>query len=274
MSIKASDLPYYRRSGFLRGLNEQRQVIYALLLRELLTRFGSSRIGFVTIFTEPAVYLMIMLLIRSAGGMVAPFGVDSMLFVATGIIPFLMFRSTCQKCIACPSANKALLFITEIKLNDAFFARIILEFVIYTAMLWITVTVLFAAGHTTRIESSMGVIYACFALTLFSGGAGLCLAALVGLIPQLQTLVSVFMRIMIMISGAIFSVFVFPPEVREYLTWNPLLHVLEYIRSSFFPVYESDITKGSLSYVWKVTGVLWFFGLILVRRIRSRMLER
>lgn len=256
------------------GLAEQCRVIHAMLMREMLTRFGGSRLGFLTIVIEPAVYVIFMIMIRSARGGLAPFGVDMALFVATGIVPFLMFRFTVMKAIRCASVNKSLLFITEVKLFDAYFTRMLLEYLLHMLVFWLFVAALFGLGITSRIEAPLGVIYGITVLSVFSGGAGLCAAALCAAVPQAEAVIAVLMRILLVTSGVIFSVMIVPVEYRHYLEWNPVLHCMEYIRSAFFPVYESQVTGGSLAYVWEITVIFWTFGLIAIRRMRRRLLER
>jgi ABC-type polysaccharide/polyol phosphate export permease len=57
-----------------------------------------------------------------------------------------------------------------------------------------------------------------------------------------------------------------PRETWVYFTWNPLLHINEFTRSCWFPIYHSPI--ASAGYIAEcLLGVL-LFGLIFERSTR------
>jgi capsular polysaccharide transport system permease protein len=258
-----------------RGLAEQARVVYALMLREMLTRFGTSRLGALRVFIEPMIPVLFMLAMRDVLGGLAPYGVDVALFVATGVLPFYLFRNCVTKIMDCVSANKALLFISEVKVLDAYLARMLLETAIYAVVSLAVLYFLYLIGRGDAVpHDPVGVVSGMLMAALLGSGIGLCCSALDAMIPVTRTIVNLSLRIAFIISGVLFSVTAVPLEYRRYLTWNPVMYILEHTRAAYFAVYDPVLTDGGLSYVLVITGTAWLGGLILIRRMRKWILQR
>jgi len=67
----------------------------------------------------------------------------------------------------------------------------------------------------------------------------------------------------------IFQITMFPATIWPYLTWNPLLHVEELLRTYWFYSYHTPV--GSPSYVAECLFGMVFFGLLLERYARRRL---
>ena len=98
---------------------------------------------------------------------------------------------------------------------------------------------------------------------------GFILASLKPLLPSVQQLSNAILgRPLFLSSGVFFSAENIPAEFREYLLYNPLMHCLELLRSSFF--YEIDSPYGSWQYasIWAVS--LLTLGLLMHQALRKR----
>ena len=58
-----------------------------------------------------------------------------------------------------------------------------------------------------------------------------------------------------------------PPRIREWLLYNPLLHVMEHIRNSFF--FEIESPYGDLAYPIAFAVALWAVGGAIMRINRA-----
>src|SRR5579884_2661625 len=72
----------------------QRRVISALMMRELITRFGRENIGFLWIMVEPLLFAVFVGILWSFMKGPEEHGIGIVAFVASGYIPLVMFRST------------------------------------------------------------------------------------------------------------------------------------------------------------------------------------
>ena len=68
-------------------------VVLALMYRELRTRFGQFHLGYFWALAEPLALVIVLSIIFGVRSVTAPGGVDFPVFLATGIIPWLVIRS-------------------------------------------------------------------------------------------------------------------------------------------------------------------------------------
>ena len=85
------------------------QVVVALILRETKTRFGQSKFGYLWALLEPAAFVLMFVIIRSAISTATPFGESVVLFMVPGLIIMRVFTAVSGGMMAGISANKALL---------------------------------------------------------------------------------------------------------------------------------------------------------------------
>jgi len=64
---------------------------------------------------------------------------------------------------------------------------------------------------------------------------------------------------------------VVPANYREYLWYNPLVHIVGLMRRGFYPTY--DATYVSVTYVFGVALVTLVFGLIFLKRYHREILN-
>ena len=112
------------------GLTVMRAAIRALLLRELQTRFGQYRLGYVWVFLEPLFTIGILLFLFGAVMKRTLPGMEYEIFLINGILPFFMFRSGVTQALSAIQSNKGLFSYRPVKPIDALLARNFLEFLL------------------------------------------------------------------------------------------------------------------------------------------------
>jgi capsular polysaccharide transport system permease protein len=217
----------------------QRDVIYALLLRELSSRFGKTRGGFLWALVEPIAHLLVLVALRGFLRQRLIPGVEYPIFVVYGILPFLLFKGICMQIINGVNAGQGLLSYRQVLLMDVFVAKALSLFVIQAIVFFIVLLGLgmldFQVVPPRPIEFS-GVL----ALTLILAfGLGLLLAAIASLIPDTAPVIKVIFMPLYFISGIIFPITRFPDEWVRWMAWNPVLHLVELSRVTAIDNYES-----------------------------------
>ena len=123
--------------GSLDGWTIQRNVISALVYRELKTRVSQVKFGVLGVFVEPlgviAVFLMIFGLFRGR----AAVGIDIILFLACGVILFTMYVNISIRSLNSMRANEELFFYRPVKPVDTVIARALVEAGLYGSILLI-----------------------------------------------------------------------------------------------------------------------------------------
>ena len=106
----------------------------------------------------------------------------------------------------------------------------------------------------------------------FAYGLGTTFGALLPLFPSLQFLVQmILLRPMFLISGVFFSIEMIPENIRPYALLNPMLQLIEMLRSSYSPVYDSSYIN--YPYVTVTVLLAVFIGLLTQRALRRHALQ-
>ncbi len=96
----------------------QARVIHALMLRETKTRYGKHKLGYLWALFEPVLQVMVFVILFTMGGHETVSGMPLVLFVLTGVTPFILFRNTMQQGLNAIDANRALLTFPQVKTFD------------------------------------------------------------------------------------------------------------------------------------------------------------
>jgi len=104
-------------------------------------------------------------------------------------------------------------------------------------------------------------------LVLFATGVGLINIAIIGAYPSYESIFSAFSRPLYFISGVFFTADFLAPEVYAAIDFNPLIHIIEWFRSGFFPSFQSDLYDPN--YAVSVCVIIFTIGLT-IERLNSR----
>jgi capsular polysaccharide transport system permease protein len=251
----------------------QKSVVFALFLRELKTRFGSYKFGYVWLLLEPMAHVIVLSLMFSYIRDRSLFGIDFPVFIVTGIVPFLMFKNIALRVMDGVEANRALFGYRQIKPMDTFIARTLLD-----AFLGVTVAALILLGMAwigldVPFRDPFALIFLMAVLVLMGLGLGMVLCVFTHYLPEAKTLVRIAFLPLYLLSGIIFPIAAVPHEYLPLLLWNPLLHAIELMRGAFFDSYRV-LPDISLLFVVMTTLILLFLGLAWYRNQRHELLAR
>jgi len=244
----------------------QGKVVWALILRETRTRFGRHRLGYLWAVLEPAGMLLILMAIFSLVGRLAPSGLDFPVFLATGIVPFFMFRTMLNRAAQAIEGNRGLLVYARVKPLDLVIARSLLEAATYLVVFALILSVLGALGYQARPHQPLMVLSAMATLATLGFGLGAAIAAFQVVMPSIQQFVNFINRPLYFISGIFFSIEVVPEPYRSWLLLNPILHAIELIRAGFFATYDGRYADPGYLLEWVAGAVL--LGLVAQRALR------
>ncbi|MFN3471412.1 MAG: ABC transporter permease [Aquificaceae bacterium] len=254
----------------VKELTQIKRVVIALFIRELNTRFGKYRLGYLWALLEPLSTIALFVLVRGvlAGSLRGAtdkiiYHVDFPLFLASGAVPWFMFRHVVVQVMNSIEANRGLFYYQPVKPIDAMITRWILEGIIFS-VIWVIVFLTLASfGFSTEIKDPLGLLGIYLLLYLFSFAIGLILCMVVNIFEELKNVVPAVMLFLFFVSGIFFSINMIPPKFQIFLLWNPILHFIELSRVSFFPLYRADAV--SLEYVFWWTIVALWLGLALYK---------
>ncbi len=252
-----------------RGLWVELQVLHGLILRETRTRFGAHQLGYLWALLEPLLWIGTLYAVFELGQRSAPSGMTMVGFLATGLLPYQLFRDSAAKVQASISANKGLLYYPQVQPLDLMCSRVILEGAtavsVFTVLLGGEALIL----GKLEIDSLLTVILGLALAGGLGGALGGVLCALGTFSNAVERFSGPLLRPLFWISAIFFTANDLPPQLRDALLYNPVLHVVEIVRDGWFPSYRADHATPLYPLTW--IFVLTFFALALERVARRRI---
>ncbi|NIJ15462.1 ABC transporter permease [Sphingobium vermicomposti] len=220
---------------FFEQLLVQRRVIGALLMREMLTRYGRRNIGFLWLFAEPMMVTLIVTALWTTRGLHQYSDIPIAAFAITGYSGIQLWRNMSRRCIDAIEPNRALLRHRPVKMLDIYLARMLLEVAgTTTSFALLCVMFLMFSDQITPPEDILEVAYAWGLFAWFSMGMSISLGALSELTPLVNKFWPPFIYIFYPLSGAMFLVDILPHGMREFVAYIPMVHANEMLRHGFF----------------------------------------
>jgi ABC-type polysaccharide/polyol phosphate export permease/Flp pilus assembly protein TadD len=259
-----------------RGLSDaaitQWRVIHALILRETRTRFGDSILGYGWALIEPILHItMLSLAFAVLMHGRPPIGTQFFIFYYTGLIPYHVFVHVSSSMTYAVTSNGSLLQLPLVKTTDVIIARGLLELVTDLIVAVVILGGFLALGIGHLPNDFAGVACALGVVWLLACGCGFVNAVLNAFCKSWDTIWSQVTRVLYFCSGIFYVPGMMPEWVRDILSWNPLLHGVDWFRASFFVDYEPfwlDRTYLGIS-----AGLTLLAGLALERCLRRRLYE-
>lgn len=250
------------------ALNVQCRVVTALILREVHTLYGNTRLGYLWAVIQTAFGIGVFWGIRAIMGAHAPHGMGMAVFLLCGFIPWYMFSHVLLRSMVAARANQALLTFPQVTELDLALARVIViwgtQIVSALALLLLAV----ALEQPLRLYRPASLAATLFAAPCLGLGMGLVCASLARFWPTLDKLVPMLLRMLFFASGIFFSVSSFPARIAHVLLLNPLLQIIEWQRRGFSGSSEAPLY--SVGYVAAWCAVALCLGLLLERHARGR----
>jgi capsular polysaccharide transport system permease protein len=247
------------------------RVLFALVVREMNTKFGRSYGGYIWAIAEPLGGVMLLNLAFSLTVRRPPLGTNFPLFYATGIVPFFLFTGISGSVANAVITNRGLLHYPVVSPLDAVFGKFILDF---TTML--VVGILLSGGIIIvyALPVTLDPVSALTGFTLaglLGLGVGTINCVLFGMFPTWRNIWNVMTKPLFIVSGTFFIYESAPASFQAIMWWNPIVHVVALVRAGFYGSYNPYYV--SIPYVLAVAGSLFVIGAYLLRRHASWLIE-
>ena len=248
------------------------RTVFALVLREMATTYGRSPGGYIWAILEPAAGILLLTLVFSIAFRAPPLGVNFPIFYASGLVPFMLFLNVSNKMATALLFSKPLLAYPTVTFIDALTARFLVN-VMTQAMVAYAIYAFILLAYETRTIIDLPKVLQAFVLSsILAGGIGIMNCYLFSRFPVWQQVWMIITRPLFLISGIFFIFEAIPQPYRDYLWYNPLIHVIGISRSGFYSNYRADY--ASSLYVLGLGLGLALLGLILLKRHYRDLIER
>lgn len=248
----------------------QVRVINALIMREIITRFGRHNIGFLWLILEPMLFTLgvttLWTLIKATHGSSS---LPVTAFAVTGYSSILVWRNSTNRVVKAVEVNLSLMYHRNVRVLDVFAARLILEIVGATSSM-IVLTIFFSSmGWMNWPVDTFTAMMGWLLLAWFAFALSLIVGAASERSELVERVWHIFTYLLFPLSGAGFMVDWLPKAAQEYILWVPMVHATEMIRHGYFGeivrTYEDPV------YLILFNIGLTFIGLALARETGRRV---
>jgi capsular polysaccharide transport system permease protein len=259
---------YSGSGGFLRSLSIQMRTVGALIMREILTRYGRHNIGFMWLFVEPMMFtagvvvVRVLLHLESARVPLIP-------FVVTGYSTILLWRNGIGRCGNAIEPNRSLLHHRNVRVFDLFIARLVLEVAGATISLVTLSSVLIAVGAMLVPDDIFKMAAAWVLLAWFAMAMGLLIGGLATTWEPVDRIWHVIAYLFLPLSGAFFMVSWLPSAVQNAAVYIPTVSCIELMREGYFgPSMQAHYNIG---FVAMLNVALTLAGLAVVTTLPKKV---
>lgn len=261
------------RTPFSRSLRIQRRIIGALLMREVITRFGRENVGVLWLIGEPMLFTLGIVALWSAAGLGAHSGTMPVAaFAITGYSSVLLWRNTVNRCNMAIQSNLHLLYHRNVRIFDVLVARITLELAGTTASFIVLLCIFGWIGWLPMPDDALTVLGGWLMLAWFGASLGLLIGSATAYSDLVERLWHPTAYLLFPLSGAAYMADWFPPATRDILLWLPMLHGVELLRDGYFG--SGVRTHYDVGYMAAVNLCLMLWGLWLLRDASRRVENR
>lgn len=255
--------------SILASLRTNRRIIGALLVREMLTRYGRHNIGFLWLFVEPMLFTVGVTALWTATKSVHGSNLPIVAFALTGYSSVLLWRNMPGRCIGALWANLSLMYHRNIRVLDIYFARLLLEFGGATISFATLAVVFMAVGILAPPEDFLQVVAGWLLLAWFGAALAILLGALSHVSEMVDKLWHPASYLVFPLSGSAFLVDALPKFAQEIVLYIPMVHGVEIVREGWFGAQAR--AHYDLGYVLPLTLALSLAAVLMVRHVAQRV---
>jgi ABC-type polysaccharide/polyol phosphate export permease len=255
--------------SLLHSLGIQRRVLHALLMREIITRFGRENLGVLWLVFEPMMFTLGVTTLWTLTGLQHGSSMPIVAFGVTGYSSVLMWRNAATRSSAAVVQNKPLLFHRNVQVVDVVFTRIALEIGGATSSFIVLSLLFIFLGWMPMPVDLLEVIFGWVMLAWFGASLALLIGAAAAFSEIAERLWHPISYILFPLSGAGFMVDWVPDRFQRILLVFPMVHGTEMIREGYFGNVVT--THYDVGYMATCCLLLSLAGLFTVREAGRRI---
>lgn len=251
------------------GAQRHARIITALMMREVITRFGRQGLGFAWLIGEPLIFTFGVMALWSFTKPSYEHGIRLAPFVMTGYLGIILIRHFISFLTTALQSNIGLLYHRQVTPLHIMSSRILMEFGGATTAYFIVYMALFAFGQVSLPHDYLLVYYGWCLLGFLAAGFGMILTGLSMRFEFIERVTGLIGYLMIPLSGAFAMVAWLPAGVQKYYLMVPFVHCMEMMRDGVFGEFVP--TYYSLTYPLGWAAVFNVLGLLLISTARDKI---
>lgn len=245
-----------------------RDLVRALVARDLKVRYRRSAIGFLWTMLQPLLMMLVLQMVFSHIFAIRLSYGNYPIFALAGILFWNFFSQSIVASMNSLRGNAQLL--QKLPVPKAVFplATVLSGVVNLVFALVPLFVILLVTGHGIR-PALLFLPISIFLAALFTLGAGLLLSPLAVFFSDVIELVGVLLMLLMYLTPVIYPIEIVPENLRWIVRYNPTRSILEVFRD---PIYQGEIPPLShLSVCIAIAVVAFLIGLWVFRRSSDRI---
>jgi capsular polysaccharide transport system permease protein len=252
-----------------RSLRIQLRVMHALLMREIITRYGRQNIGVLWVFVEPMIFTLGVTAMWTAAGMNHGSSIPIVAFAVTGYSSVLLWRNCANLSMGAIQSNISLLHHRNVRVIDTILVRCVIEIAGVAASFSILSLIFIHLGWMDFPVNALQVLFGFFMLGWFGTALALAVAAATSFSHVVEKLWPPATYLLFPLAGAAFMADWLPPKFREAVLYLPMVHGVEILREGYFGNVVR--TYYDVGYMAACCMILTLFSLYLIREAGKRV---
>ena len=250
----------------------QTTIVHALMLREMASRGAKSRVGLIFAILDPLFGVATLFCIRYfLHGKVVMFGIPLAIFLASGYLPYFVFRQILRNTMNAAAAETPTMMFPQVTQLDAIIARILTTTLVNCAAMVVGFVFVIIAFHAEPPGDILKMILATLFLAWIGAILGLVIGAIAKFFPAILYVIGPVLRGGTYVTGPLFLAIELPQEWLRYVSWNPALHAIEMMREAWFPFYDSPVVDIGYLLKFCITGTVLALSLQRVAQQRTAL---
>lgn len=241
------------------------RIVHALLMREVLTRFGRHNIGFLWLFVEPMLFTLGVTALWTLAKTVHGSDLPIAAFALTGYSSVLLWRNMPARTIGAIEPNLSLMYHRNVKVMDILLARLILEAAGATISFVVLSIIFIAMGLISPPEDVLTVTIGWSMLAWFGFSLAIFLGALSEESEIVEKLWHPMAYLLFPLSGAAFLVDALPLAAQKVLLYLPMVNGIEYVREGYFGSHIH--AHYDMKYMAFCNTILLLLGIAQLRKV-------
>jgi capsular polysaccharide transport system permease protein len=257
---------------YLSTIAEAARIITALMLRDMRTRFGRNYVNYLLAIAWPLSHLTGIVVGFIAVNRILPFGTDSLIFVSSGALPYVLCLYPARLSGIGMLQNRPVLQLPIVRPLHMILARVLLEALSAAVVCTVFCCALWLLGGDVLPERPHLALEAIYASIFFGSSLGVTMmisAALFGVFGYLFFILA--MIVLYLTSGVYVPITTTNETLLWLLSYNPIYHLVHWMRSAFYETHEGiEVSRG---YILLLSAGLLAFGLAGERAFRGKILK-
>lgn len=256
------------------GSRRQASVVFALIFKEFKNRAGrNSRLGMLWIVLDPITQVLVLSIMWLAIGRYVIDGVSVVLFIAVATAPYSIIAAGVGSIPRSLVQNRMFYSYQQVKPIDSVIAEFVLEMTLIAIGEFFLFFVLWWFFDLTILFGNILPILALIVLAMAASfGLALFVATYSAIYDNIPKMLGLVTRPLIFVSGVFYSASHLPASARQYLSWNPIIQIVEQVRH--YAVGTKVFPEADIGYAMGFALTALFFGLAAYTVNRERFFAK